>query len=173
MDYTEEIQAYRQEKDEYLKNSPRSPLSLGVQQKFDGLEYYPISEDYRFELILHENPSPEEIIMDTSDGQSRQYYDIGYLEFEVQGQSAQIHIYQSSRNPDHYFVPFRDETSGKETYGAGRYLDIEKVAGKFQLDFNKSYNPFCAYSDAYSCPLPPMDNWLDLPIKAGEKSFKK
>jgi len=71
------------------------------------------------------------------------------------------------------FIPFKDATSGKETYGAARYLEIEETeVGIFLVDFNKAYNPYCAYSEAYSCPFPPRENWLEVAIKAGEKKFK-
>ena len=101
----------------------------------------------------------------------RDYYRIGYLEFQVKDQTTSIHVYQQADNPDYNFVPFRDSTSGNITYGAGRYMDIEKDGDLFVLDFNKAYSPYCAYNENYSCPLPPFENHLKIPVEAGEKDF--
>jgi uncharacterized protein (DUF1684 family) len=92
------------------------------------------------------------------------------VSFEVRGEAVSLALYDSG-HPG-YFLPFRDATSGKASYGAGRYLDIEPNSdGTVTIDFNLAYNPFCAYNDAYSCPLPPTENWLQVPIEAGEKDF--
>jgi hypothetical protein len=89
-----------------------------------------------------------------------------------------LQVYKTISYEDILFVPFRDLTSGKETYGAGRYLDLkagkdQTPTGKWLLDFNKAYNPWCAYSEDYACPLTPPENWLNVPIYAGEKDYKK
>ena len=103
---------------------------------------------------------------------------VGWLEFEIDGTKQRLAAYQAVLQPGHHhedrslFVPFRDATSGKETYGAARYLDIEeKPAEEHVLDFDLAYNPYCAYSDDYVCPFPPRENWLTIPIRAGEKNF--
>lgn len=172
MSYSSQMQRQRTDKDRYLEKDPHSPLTHHLKDKFTGLEYYPISENYKFELPLVPYDNVENIEMDTSDGQTRYYDRIGYLEFDSGHGATKIHIYQSQQNPNHFFIPYRDKTSGKETYGAGRYLDVDSHGGVFVLDFNKAYNPFCAYNESYSCPLPPMENWLEIPIEAGEKDFK-
>ena len=87
-----------------------------------------------------------------------------------------LHAYKSAPDEERLFVPFRDKTSGEETYGAGRYLDLEPdegltAGGKWILDLNMAYNPWCAYSEDYACPFVPPENWLDLPIRAGEKNY--
>ncbi len=88
--------------------------------------------------------------------------------FEVDGEPVSLALYDTG-HPG-YFLPFRDRTSGSETYGAGRYLDIEPSDdGTATIDFNEAYNPFCAYNDAYACPLPPPENWLQVRIEAGER----
>ena len=113
--------------------------------------------------------------METSTGGIQYFNKLGYLQFEQPEtkETAKINIYQSVDNPDHFFVPFRDKTSDEGiTYGAGRYLDLHQLdENRFLLDFNLAYNPFCAYSDMFTCPLPPFENWLEIPINAGEKSF--
>ena len=97
---------------------------------------------------------------------------MGTLEFAVPGGSAQLAGYAFEPGPvSELFIPFRDTTSGSETYGAGRYLDLEpEDDGTYVLDFNIAYNPWCAYAPQYSCPLPPRENWLTFPIEAGEKT---
>jgi uncharacterized protein (DUF1684 family) len=171
MTYQAQLERHRAEKDRFLQKHPQSPLDPHLQKKFQALDYYPINEKYYFELPLTPYEEEETLEMDTSTGEIRQYNRIGYLEFEVDGEVAKLNVYQPIDGSDHYFVPFRDKTSGKETYGAGRYLDPEMHGGKFILDFNVAYNPFCAYSEAYTCPLPPVENWLQIPIRAGEKDF--
>jgi uncharacterized protein (DUF1684 family) len=172
MSYRTQLERHRAEKDRFLKKHPQSPLDHHLQKKFQALDYYPIDEKYYFELPLISYDEVETLEMDTSTGDIREYERIGYLEFEVEGDTAKLNVYQPTDGSEHYFVPFRDKTSGKETYGAGRYLDPERdEEGNFILDFNIAYNPFCAYSEAYTCPLPPVENWLQIPIRAGEKDF--
>ena len=94
------------------------------------------------------------------------------MRFDVEAQEVSLVLYDTG-HPG-YFVPYRDATSGDETYGAGRYLDIDpNPDGTVTIDFNLAYNPLCAYSDAFSCPLPPVENWLAVPIRAGERDFTK
>jgi uncharacterized protein (DUF1684 family) len=112
--------------------------------------------------------------METSTGDEREQYRWGRVQFEVDGQLAELKIY-SDYDGEALFLPFKDQTHGRETYGAGRYLDNHRPglrrigADQIELDFNYAYNPYCAYSPNYSCPLPPRENWLAVPIRAGEK----
>ena len=96
----------------------------------------------------------------------------GVARFDVAGEEVTLTLYDTG-HPG-YFLPFRDATSGTETYGAGRYLDLDRNPdGTLLIDFNLAYNPLCAYNDSYSCPLPPIENWLSVPIRAGEKDFSR
>jgi uncharacterized protein (DUF1684 family) len=109
--------------------------------------------------------------METSTGDSREYKRAGKVRFDVEGQAAELTIFQDSSGE--LFLPLRDATSGKESYGAGRYLEPDLIDDEtVHVDFNYLYNPYCAYNEAYSCPLPPGENWLRVPITAGEKSFR-
>ena len=110
--------------------------------------------------------------MDTSTGEKQTYVRAGKITFQVEGAAAELYLY-SSEDPHQLFLPFRDATSGKETYGAGRYLDVElNEDGTVQVDFNYAYNPYCAYNEDWSCPIPPVANWLEVPIAAGEMAYE-
>jgi hypothetical protein len=169
--YLDAIEAQRAEKDRFFRSSPYSPIEDRL--NFSGLNYYPPDPNYRFSLPLQPVEEPEPLIFQTSTGDEQTYYRIGTVEFEVEGQPGRLAVYRSPHH-DELFLPFRDATSGTETYGAGRYLEPEEQAnGELLVDFNLAYNPFCAYSDSYSCPIPPFENHLKIAIHAGEKAFKK
>jgi uncharacterized protein (DUF1684 family) len=111
-------------------------------------------------------PDYQEIEMQTSTGDVRAYRRYGHFTFEVDGQPAQLTIYGDD---EAFFLPFVDGLAGKETYPAGRYLEPERLSGKrFLVDFNLAYNPYCAYNDAWSCPLTPFENRVKVPVRAGE-----
>ncbi len=177
-DYIKNIEASRREKDYFFKEDPESPIPANLRAKFSGLAYFPVDPKYRVRARLVRNPNPERVVLATSKGVPRDMIRYGVFEFEIDGTKQRLSAYKSVPRPGHYheaeslFVPFRDATSGKETYGAARYLDIEEARGdEYVLDFNVAYNPFCAYSDDYVCPFPPRENWLSVPIRAGEKNF--
>ena len=111
--------------------------------------------------------------MTTSKGTRQQFHRLGYFEFDIEGRMVNLQAYKSAeRESDELFIPFRDGTSGKESYAAARYLDIEEKAdNNYVIDFNYAYNPYCAYSEDYVCPLPPKENWLDVKILAGEVNY--
>lgn len=166
------IELMRREKDEAFRADPNSPIPDHERPRFKGLRYYPVDPAWRFEAQLVPNPKRPEVVMQTSDGAQKRYLNVGHFDLKTPSGDLRIQAYQG---PGHgLFIPFRDSTSGKETYGAGRYLDIHHAAPvePHVLDFNLAYNPFCAYNDAFSCPFPPTANWLQLPIPAGEKTYK-
>jgi hypothetical protein len=168
--YLAALQAERAEKDYYLRRDPYSPIEDRL--NFAGLKYYPPDPKYRYTLPL-QRVEPEPLTFQTSSGDERIYLKIGAVQFEVEGQPAQLALYKAE-DDDGLFLPFRDATSGSETYGAGRYLEPVALANdEILVDFNLAYNPYCAYSEAYSCPLPPLENWLKVPIRAGEKIYKE
>lgn len=162
--------AFRAEKDEFFEKDPRSPIAHDERHTFAGLRYFEPAE----ELSLQLEPVPADgapIRVQTSDGQVRDYHRAARVSFDVAGATASLTLLSQPGRPG-YFLPFRDSTSGRETYGAGRYLDIEEARdGLVHVDFNMAYNPYCAYNEAYSCPLPPHENWLQVPIEAGEKDY--
>lgn len=168
--YLNQIEAKRAEKDRFFRSSPHSPIE--DRASFTGLDYFPPDLDYRYTLPLQPAEQEEELTIQTNTGDEQIYYRLGTVEFEVEGETARLAIYRSPHH-DELFLPFRDATSGQETYSAGRYLEPHAVGGdQVVIDFNLSYNPFCAYSESYSCPLPPAENHLKVPIRAGEKNYE-
>jgi len=171
--YEEQILEFRRGKDEFLRTAQQSPIPHEQRHGYSGLAYYEPDQRYRIEsLTLEPDADPTsttEIV--TSDGKTREAWRVGTLEFDVPGGHARLAGYAFEPGPvEELFIPFRDATSGSDTYGAGRYLDLEpEDDGTYVLDFNLAYNPWCAYAPQYSCPLPPRDNWLTFPIPAGEK----
>lgn len=176
-DWKTAIRKDRNEKDHYFREHPHSPIPEHDRESFAGLAYYPVDEAYRFELVLHEYDDPSTVRVGTSTEGQQEYLRWGEFRFEVDGMSVTLQAYKPDPDADRLWVPFRDETSGEDTYGAGRYLDLEPEThrtedGTWILDFNEAYNPTCAYSPRYECPLPPMENWLSVPIEAGERDYQ-
>lgn len=167
------ISRFREEKDKFLHTGRDSPLPLGEKANFTGLKYFDPDPSFRFEARLQRASNPDAVIMATSKGTRHLFNRMGYFDLDIPGKTLQLHAYQSAERTDpNLFIPFRDATSGKETYGSARYLDIEvEHDDEYAIDFNQAYNPYCAYSEDFVCPLPPRENWLIVPIRAGEKKF--
>ena len=175
-DYVKEIESERREKDHFFKEHPQAPVPMALRDKLAGLAYFPPDPAYRLRVKLTRYPKPEKVVLATSKGVPRDMMKWGHFEFTVQGQTRRLQAYKSmpgsGRGEESLFVPVRDATSGKESYGAARYLDLEpSETDEYELDFNRAYNPYCAYSDDYVCPFPPRENWLDVRIEAGERNF--
>jgi uncharacterized protein (DUF1684 family) len=164
----QELLDQRADKDDFFRHSPQSPIPGVDRTEFNGLEYYDPAPDLVFTVPV-DVVEPEPVQVGTTTGEERTYHKIGTATVAVEGTDVTLSLY-STGHPG-LFLPFRDATSGSETYGAGRYVDVEpNDDGTVTLDFNYAYAPFCAYSDAYSCALPPYDNWLEVPIRAGERT---
>ena len=166
------LEVFRRRKDEFYKHDGHSPLTPDQQDDFEGLKYFGENDDLRFELEVEKFGEMEVVPLQTSTGDVQEYVRYGRLTFEVNGEEAQLTLYDSPGGGG-YFLPFRDATSGKESYGAGRYLEVEPLAdGRIGVDFNMAYNPYCAYNERWRCPFPPVENHLKVPIEAGEQKFK-
>jgi len=173
-DWEAELLSRRRSKDHQFKHDLDSPLLPSLRDRFTALAYYPPNAALRLPLQLQRNPEPEVVTLAMSTGATRPYLKWGWFEFPAEGQTVRLWAYrpEHAHGEDHLFVPFRDATSEKETYGAGRYLDLAiQVGNEYVVDFNVAYSPYCAYNASYSCPLPPVENWLKVPIRAGEKEF--
>lgn len=173
-DYVEAVAAQRREKDDFFKHSRDSPIPAPQRAAFTGLAYYDPDPRYRVHAVWHPEGRPETVRVGTSTGEAREYLRAGRLAFVLDGKQVTLAAYVApDADEGHLFVPFRDATSGSETYGAGRYLDLPAPRGHdMVLDFNLAYSPTCAYNEDYSCPFPPHENWLDVPIPAGEKAYE-
>jgi uncharacterized protein (DUF1684 family) len=169
--YAVALRGQRAAKDRFFQSDPYSPLAENERAELKGLAYFEPNLGLRFELPLARSGTPQTLLMQTSSGDEQSFEEIGTISFEVDGQPATLHVYRMEEGGE-LFLPFRDATSGQESYGAGRYLEPQLIGADMLLvDFNLAYNPYCAYSEAYACPLPPLENWLRVPIRAGEKKF--
>jgi len=167
----------RENKDIFFRKHFQSPIPVGERAGFKGLDYYPPDPKYRFELALNEHKEKEKIKVQDTQENERIFLRWGEFRFKIGGEECTLQAYKSSPMEERLFIPFRDATNGKETYGAGRYIDLEIKehyrGEKWVLDFNKAYNPWCAYSKNYACPFIPPENWTRVPVQAGEKHYKK
>ncbi len=151
---------FRHEIDHFMKNHPQSPLDHDQRHDFQGLNYYEYNEDLLLDVKIERFPDDEPIvIMQTSTGDTQDYRRWGQFSFLIGDQPATLVIYSDPLGQE-FFMPFKDATNGKESYGAGRYMDSHRPGMRrigndsFEIDFNYAYNPYCAYSVAYfSCPL--------------------
>ncbi len=180
-EYSWEIRQFRHQKDQFFATTPDSPLPAPERRQFQGLRYFDPDPAYRIEADLIRFPSPSIVQLGTTTGRISQHYRYGEVRFTLHGQPCRLTVYKSVHAHEHdmradreLFLPFRDGTTGQESYGAGRYLELEEDSagpGRVVLDFNLAYNPWCAYNDLYSCVLPPEENRLPVPVRAGERSY--
>lgn len=163
------LESFRLEKDEFFLHDPHSPLTPDQRRDFDGLRYFPKNPALDLKVEVEEFPEKQNVTMQTTTGAVQDYQRFGRFRFAVEGEEVELTLFS---NPHGFFMPFADSLAGKETYGAGRYLEPELLPdGRFHVDFNLAYNPYCAYNDLYSCPITPAENRLKVPIRAGEKVF--
>lgn len=181
--YTKEIKNYQYEQNIKFHDKRSSPLKAKDLKTFKALSFYKIDEKYKVIAKLVKEENPEIFEMPTTTDRKPLYIKYGTLYFTIDGKEQQLSIYQNKdfdRSPvykNYLFLPFTDLTSGNESYGGGRYLDVfttdEKPDGTIVIDFNKSYNPYCAYNDKFSCPITPKENKVTVALRAGVKNFNK
>ena len=171
---------YQEEMDQKFSNPEESPLDEKDRKEFTGLNFYPVDPDYIVKAEFVRTPAEAPFAMKTSTDRLPIYVKYGELYFKLNDKELKLNVYQNQElveDPEYFdylFLPFTDKTNGNSTYGGGRYLDLRIPDSKeVVLDFNKAYNPYCAYSGKYSCPVPPEENNLDVEIFAGVKSFDK
>lgn len=172
--YQKEIQEEINGRRRYLQHNEQSPFNIAKIEYRDPI-YYPIDPEYKVMATLERITERQTINLGTSDGQSERYLKFGYLQFNLQGQPLKLLVLKpAGMGPiNNYFLGFADDTSGEETYGGGRYMDVTiGKSNKVVLDFNLAYNPYCAYAPDFVCPLPPAENILPTAINAGELDFK-
>ncbi len=172
---------FRLGRDKEFRNKTESPLKEEDFPKFVGLNYFDEDKKYIVKADFKRTSDEKYFQMPTSSGKSKKFVKYGVLTFSLNGKKHLLNVYQADAEvlkkfpeyADLLFVPFKDLTSGNETYGGGRYIDLKMPkGGKAVLNFNNAYNPNCAYgSEKYNCPIPPKENFLQTEIKAGEKKY--
>lgn len=142
---------------------------------FEGLQYFDVEPDYHFVVMIQPAAGQKTIKLATTQGLQKKYKRMGTVAFEVPEGERRLAVFAPSDSPQQYFVPFRDKTNGEDTYPMGRYLYLREgpEPASYILDFNRAFNPYCAYSQYYNCPYPPDENHLNVRIPAGEKLFEK
>ena len=179
--FKKEIKKHRKHyKQEFLEEA-RSPF-YNKKKEMKHMKFFKPNPNYRFEATFALTPNAKPFEMTTYSGITKPYVKYGIATIQVNGKPIQVNVYQSLRlremekYKEHLFIPFKDNTNSESTYGGGRYIDISMSDiknGMVTIDFNKCYNPWCAFSDGYNCPIPPIENHFDLEILAGEKAFAK
>ena len=176
--YVADLRANREEKDDFFADHPQSPIPPEHRDEFSGLDYFDPNPDYRVETSVTTHDDPEPVPMETTAGNEVRYVRIVTFSFDLGDGTVELHGYKQRPDDDEeaVFVPFRDKTTGQESYRGGRYLELHPEDSLADgdivtLDFNLAYTPFCAFSDTFSCPLPPEENWLDVAVRAGERDW--
>jgi len=174
---------YQQKLNASYKDATTSPLKKKDLKNFNGLDFFAVDSSFIVTANLTRIENAPVFEMATTTDRKPLYKEYGLLRFNINGQDLELTIYQSQddlrdeKYKDYLFLPFTDNTSGNESYGGGRYMDVMitdiKDDNTIELNFNNTYNPYCAYNDDYSCQLTPRKNHLDIEIKAGIKAFKK
>ncbi|MBU2996893.1 DUF1684 domain-containing protein [Cellulophaga baltica] len=175
-----DILEFQKELNEEYKDPETSPLYDKDRVNFESLDFFAPDTTYRVMARFERTPDALPFFMPTTTNRKSKEVVFGILYFKLLGDDYQLEVYQNSQLKlrsgfkDYLFLPFLDETNGKETYSGGRYIDLRIPDGdSILLDFNKAYNPYCAYNKKYSCPVVPKVNTLNVSIKAGVKAFKK
>jgi uncharacterized protein (DUF1684 family) len=168
---------FRAAKDRLFAEHPSSPVPAGERRNFRGLAYWRHDPALRMSVPLvpdPEAPAPE--VARSGEGPAIPYARIGWVDFSVGDSPCRLAVYWLSEYAGGIFIPFRDATSGEETYGGGRYLwdsakgaDLGSSGDQLVLDFNYAYHPSCVYDPSWSCPLAPQENWLPIAVEAGER----
>lgn len=177
--YIDEILLYQTELNNEFKDPKTSPLEKKDLRKFKALDFFPIDSSFRIVAKFVETPGQLPFAMPTTTNRKPVYQKFGEAHFELEGQKIKLNIYQShdlretEEYHDYLFLPFSDLTNGEESYGGGRYIGLRIPEGdSIVIDFNKAYNPYCAYNAIYSCPIVPKENDIPVEIKAGVMAFK-
>ena len=167
-EYLTSIKNLRSDKDSYLKKDTASPIK--DKKDFKGLKYFEVNPNFKITGKIDKVTSGQTINITMTGGEVEEYEAYGNIKFEIEGVKCTLKIFKTPEG--NLFLPFKDLTSNKETYGAGRYLDFgvnDVKNNEITIDFNKAYHPYCAYNQTFTCPVPPAENSLNVAVKAGEK----
>lgn len=162
------------------KDATSSPLKDKDRKHFTGLDFFKFDSAFVVSATFKSTPNQDVFKMKTTTDRLPEYIKYGELTFQLNGKTQELNVYQNlgliqeKEFQDYLFLPFLDLTNGEDSYGGGRYIDLRiPEHDTVEIDFNKAYNPYCAYNENYSCPIVPRENYLDLEIRAGVKAFKK
>lgn len=174
--YISKLQQERENKDWEMQYDEYSPFKVDSTAKFQPLKYYEPSAEFIFKSKLFRTDQQDTISIFGTRGEERKAIIEGYVLLNYEGEDHRLKVYKSfgPQGQSYNSIWFTDQTTGKETYPVGRYLDFKLNSDPkyiYEIDFNKAYNPYCAYSDLFTCPIPTKDDYLDFEIKAGEKNF--
>ena len=174
--YVNKLIPERENKDRDMKDDPNSPFNIDSTAKFEPLKYYEPSSEFIFKSKLYKNEKQDTIKIFGTRGEERKAIVEGYVLLKYSDKEYKLNIYKSfgSQGQSYHSIWFTDKTTGNETYHVGRYLDFELNTDPehiYEIDFNRAYNPYCAYSSLYTCPIPTKEDYLDIEINAGEKNF--
>ncbi len=174
--YVKIIEEKRFKSDKFMRTSASSPFKDSLRDSYHGLNHFDPDLKYRVQALIVPIEVKDQLIIPTSDGLKQRYQKFAYAEFKLDGERHRLLLLKplGFGQKDVIFTAFVDATSGETTYGGGRYLDLGfKMAKQITIDFNLAYNPYCAYNPTFSCPLPPKENILSIPILAGEKNYNE
>lgn len=176
--YVDSILSEREENNNWMKDDPASPFNYKGKVKYEPLKYFDVDPNFVFKSKLTEYSGKDTVIVMGTKGEERKIVKFGFVTFDFENKNYKLNVYRgATRSGDIYHsIWFTDKTTGEETYGVGRYLDFELNPDKdflYKIDFNKAYNPYCAYSPEYSCAIPTKEDYIDLAVRAGEKNYHK
>ncbi len=179
-DHTSIIKNFQKELNEEYADPEKSPLKEEDRKKFESLDFFEIDPQFRVRADFIRTPDEEPFPMETTQERTPIYVKYGEIHFTLREEQFKLNVYQNPKMAmmeqykNFLFLPFTDLTNGDTTYGGGRYIELSIPKGKkIIVDFNKAYNPYCAYNEKYACPIPPRENALDTEITAGVKTWKK
>lgn len=167
-----DVHAFQMKLNKEFASEKESPLEPSDRKHFKSLDFFPANPTFCVVAKFIRTPNEKPFPMKTSTSRTPMYVKYGELHFTLEGKACVLNLYKpTAPGEDYYFLPFTDLTNGEETYGGGRYIDLEAPGDTVVIDFNKAYNPYCAYSGRYSCPRVPKENHLEVAVKAGVKKF--
>jgi uncharacterized protein (DUF1684 family) len=171
---TKEIRQFQDGLNKEYKDAETSPLSKEERESFKGINFFPVNLNYVVTAKFVRTANERIFAMPTTGNITKQYVKYGEAQFVLKGKPYKLNVYQSvdlakqRKYRDYLFIPFRDGTSGKETYGGGRYIDLTiPQSDTLIINFNLAYHPYCAYTEGYNCPIPPRENYLTVKVEAG------
>lgn len=178
--YQKQLKKHRKKIEKEFKSPRHSPIKDAKARKaFHGNEYYPVNEAYKVTAKIERTPNAEPFEMNTSSGKKKKFVKWAVLKFELEGTEYELSAYQNlklmeqAQYQNYLFLPFKDHTNGETTYGGGRYIEttVPIMPTEMEIDFNKCFNPYCAYSNGWNCPIVPMENYLEVKLEAGVKGW--